>query len=109
MFNYIFNGITIADELIGDGILARILFCNGFGRSLRSKKPSGAFRHSIIVQNPSLWARSSRSLYLSQMTANWGRAAFGADDYILGAIEGFAKYAFPYSVTSLAYSSHFFP
>jgi hypothetical protein len=43
------------------------------------------------------------------MTANWGRAAFGADDYILGAIEGFAKYAFPYSVTSLAYSSHFFP
>jgi hypothetical protein len=43
------------------------------------------------------------------MTANWGRAAFGVGDYILGTIVGFARYALPYSVTSLACSSHFFP
>jgi hypothetical protein len=42
------------------------------------------------------WALSSRSLHVSQMTANWGRAAFQADEYILGIIANFVRKNFPF-------------
>jgi hypothetical protein len=43
------------------------------------------------------------------MTANWGRAAFQADEYILGIIVNFVGNKLPFSVTWLACSSGFFP
>jgi len=56
-----------------------------------------------------LWAHFGRSLHVSEMTANWGRAAFQADEYILGIIVNFVTNKLPFSVTWLAYSSGFFP
>jgi hypothetical protein len=55
------------------------------------------------------WAHFGRSLHVSQMTANWGRAAFQADEYILGIIVNFVGNKLPFSVTWLACSSGFFP
>ena len=66
-------------------------------------------RHALQCRMRWLWALSSRSLHVSQMTANWGRAAFQADEYILGIIVNFDKYELPYSVTSLACFCDFFP
>jgi hypothetical protein len=43
------------------------------------------------------------------MTANWGRAAFQADEYILGIIVNFVRNKLSFSVTWLACSSGFFP
>jgi len=43
------------------------------------------------------------------MTASWGRAAFQADEYILGIIVNFVRNKLPFSVTWLACSSGFFP
>ncbi|MBT4568170.1 MAG: hypothetical protein HOC45_09700 [Marinovum sp.] len=57
----------------------------------------------------SAMAPSRHSLHLSQMTANWGRAAFRADKYILGITVNFDRSELPYSVTSLARFSDFFP
>ena len=56
-----------------------------------------------------VWAHFGRSLHVSQMTANWGRAAFQADEYILGIIVNFVRNKLPFSVTWLACSSGFFP
>jgi hypothetical protein len=56
-----------------------------------------------------LWAHFGLSLHVSQMTANWGRAAFQADEYILGIIANFVRKKLPFSVTWLACSSGFFP
>ena len=55
------------------------------------------------------WAHFGRLLHVSQMTANWGRAAFQADEYILGIIVNFVRNKLPFSVTWLACSSGFFP
>jgi len=52
--------------------------------------------HSFKAQQRSRWAHFGRSLHVSQMTANWGRAAFQADEYILGIIANFVRKNFPF-------------
>jgi len=52
--------------------------------------------HSENAYLRSLWAHFGRSLHVSQMTANWGRAAFQADEYILGIIANFVRKNFPF-------------
>ena len=66
-------------------------------------------RHALQCRLRWLWAHFGRSLHVSQMTANWGRAAFQADEYILGIIVNFVGNKLPFSVTWLACSSGFFP
>ena len=53
-------------------------------------------RPSRNLQYQALWAHFGRSLHVSQMTANWGRAAFQADEYILGIIANFVRKNFPF-------------
>ena len=48
-------------------------------------------RHALQCRMRWLWAHFGRSLHVSQMTANWGRAAFQADEYILGIIANFVR------------------
>jgi hypothetical protein len=50
----------------------------------------------VALQHSALWAHFGRSLHISQMTANWGRAAFQADEYILGIIVNLSETNFPF-------------
>ena len=93
----------------------QVLSQNQAGRSNEMARPTLIYDvgmdsgHSSKLQHQVKWAHFGRSLHVSQMTANWGRAAFQADEYILGIIVNFVRNKLPFSVTWLACSSGFFP